>query len=378
LTQSRCSYVSNTGIEYLEGRTLFASFSPVDVVGLVRAINAANLSPGADTITLRAGATYSLHAVDHTDTIGPTGLPAIKAGGITIVGNGAIIERSAAANTPAFRLLQVTTGAKLTLQNLTLQGGMAIGDVFGFAPTLTTPFVPAPAQGGAIFSRGTLTMNTVIVRKNTAMAADAVLFYGPRVLGPTAAEGGGVYSTGTITMTGCKIDHNSAIGGRGIDAYDFPSPYDNAGGRNFRHGGSLGSNGSGGGIYIANGQASLTSTTFTANIARGGNGGAGYAFNGGLPSGGGGSGFGGGLYAAVGTITLHSVSASGNLASGGAAGVSFVNKYNGVAGQGKGGGFYFSARAHALLDPFTIQNVTANSASSSAKDIFGLYTRQVV
>ena len=43
---------------------------------------------------------------------------------MTIVGNGDTIERSTAASTPDFRLLDVARGGSLTLENLTLQGGM--------------------------------------------------------------------------------------------------------------------------------------------------------------------------------------------------------------------------------------------------------------
>src|SRR5262245_5229420 len=102
-TRRRCGPTS--GLETLEGRTLFASYNASTVADLITAINAANASTGADTITLSAGKTFSLTAVDH-NTNGATGLPAIVAGGgpLTILGNGDTIERSAAAGTPGFRL----------------------------------------------------------------------------------------------------------------------------------------------------------------------------------------------------------------------------------------------------------------------------------
>ena len=73
-------------IEQLESRTLFASYSASTATQLIAAINSANSSGAADTITLAAGATFSLTAVDNS-TSGATGLPQI-AGGIYI-GSGA-------------------------------------------------------------------------------------------------------------------------------------------------------------------------------------------------------------------------------------------------------------------------------------------------
>ena len=60
---------------------------------------------------------------------GNTGLPVIAAkDNLTILGNGDTIERSTATGTPDFRLLRVASGGSLTLENLTLQGGMIEGD----------------------------------------------------------------------------------------------------------------------------------------------------------------------------------------------------------------------------------------------------------
>src|SRR3954466_14476760 len=82
-------------IESLESRTLFASYTAASATDLIVQINAANLTPEADTIALAAGNNFSLTAVDNTAN-GPTGLPVIAAGGgaLTIVGNGNTVERS--------------------------------------------------------------------------------------------------------------------------------------------------------------------------------------------------------------------------------------------------------------------------------------------
>ena len=72
---------------------------------------------------------------------------------LTIVGNGATIERSTAQGTPAFRLFAVDSGASLTLKNLTLSNGLAQGS--GTA-----------AEGGAVYTSGTLTLRGVHVAGN--------------------------------------------------------------------------------------------------------------------------------------------------------------------------------------------------------------------
>lgn len=120
---------------------------------------------GRVMIALAAGARYTLSEWG-TTLYGPTGLPAIGAAtegpfattalsDIVIEGNGAVIARSAAANTPAFRLFAVAgtivdqdgvgvqaretnplltpapghllSAGRLTLRNVTLQGGFAKG-----------------------------------------------------------------------------------------------------------------------------------------------------------------------------------------------------------------------------------------------------------
>src|SRR5215213_9095797 len=105
-------------IERLESRTLFASYSASTVTQLIAAINSANSSGAADTITLAAGATFTFTTASDT-THNATGLPRITdAGGLTIVGNGATLDRIA---TFGCRYFDVAPGASLTLGNLTMQ-----------------------------------------------------------------------------------------------------------------------------------------------------------------------------------------------------------------------------------------------------------------
>ena len=222
-------------LERLEDRTLLSGLSLIaaSVSDLIADINAANLAGGANTITLKKN-NYVLTAVNNS-TDGATGLPVIAASdNLTIVGKGAAIEPCMKKGTPAFRLFDVAAGASLTLQNLTLQGGLAV-------------------QGGAIYNQGALTLNGAIVQNNIAQS------------------GGGIYSSGGLTLEGgTTIRNNKALG--------YNTVFDYAGGSAL-----------GGGLCVSGGTAALTNVTLSSNTAQGGNGGYGYLYTNG---GAGGSGLG--------------------------------------------------------------------------------------
>ena len=89
---------------------------------LITAIQNANAAGVATTITLAANTTFDFASSDNA-TDGSNALPVIT-GNITIIGNGDTLERS---GTAAFRLFDVASGGSLTLENLTLPGGMPQG-----------------------------------------------------------------------------------------------------------------------------------------------------------------------------------------------------------------------------------------------------------
>jgi hypothetical protein len=262
-------------LQQLEVRTLPSSFTAVTVSDLIADINAANETPEADTITLAAGATFSLTEINNS-THGPTGLPVIAAGeDLTIIGNGDVIERSAAAGTPAFRLFDVAAGASLRLENATLQGGLATATTYSYS-------IPLPARGGAILNMGALTVNSVTVQNNTAKGSDSIYFYS--YTGGFGAAGGGIYSAGSLTMTGCTIQNNAAIGGQGHEKYLAYHEYYKW------HQATDGGDAFGGGLYVGGGTATITNTSITKNAALGGEGGKGGGKQG--------DGDGGGIYVA--------------------------------------------------------------------------------
>src|SRR5262249_44302806 len=150
---------------------------------------------------------------------------------LNLVGSGDTIERSTASGTAAFRLFDVASGGSLTLNDLTLQGGLASGN-------------GVSAEGGALYYQGTLTLSRVILQNNIAHGSQS------------QAAGGGIYSAGSLTLQGCTIQNNQAIGGRYL----------------------YGLAGLGGGLYVAGGTASLTNVTLYSNSAQGGAGADGFRF----------------------------------------------------------------------------------------------------
>lgn len=247
-------------VETLEDRSVPASFSAATVPELIAAIDATNLTAEADTISLAAGARYTLTAPNNA-TLGANGLPVITAGAdLTILGNGSIIERSTASGTPSFRLFSVAAGALLTLENQTLQGGVGV------------------RQGGAILNEGALTLRGVTVQNNRALGASGINFIGHYVY--AHGVGGGIYSSGSLTLESSTVKNNQAIGGTGGIVID--------GGDVF---GFDGGHGLGGGVYVAGGTVTLRDSRVTDNVAQGAAGGGSGRFRGNR-----GQGIGGGLY----------------------------------------------------------------------------------
>jgi hypothetical protein len=326
-----------------------AMFNANNVAELISAINSANQNAEPDSIALATGTTFTL-TLANTSTNGPTGLPVISASeSLSIFGNGSIIERSAAAETPAFRLFDVAVGAALTLENLTLQGGHLYG-----SQVLTGE---ASAKGGAIYNQGDLVMHNVTVEGNTALGHIGTYSRG------FSAAGGGVYSSGSFAMRGGAIQNNLAQGGLGGHSFV---------GRDGATPGGPGGHGWGGGLYVAGGTATLNEVALSYNTAQGGAGRSGvtYISRGqriATPGGRGGDGSGGGLFAADGAITLHDGVVAGNTASGGTGGAGGFGPPPGAgggAGLARGGGLYIEVASSTRLDEGAFAHVANNLPSN--------------
>jgi hypothetical protein len=222
-----------------------ASYTAASVADLIADINAANLAGGSNTITLAAGATFTLAAA--ADKSGD-GLPMIAANdNLSFLGNNDTIQRKPT-STAAFRLFEVSAGASLTLANLTLQGGLA-------------------GEGGGIYSSGSLTLTGCTVQNNQAIGAD-----GDRGGPGGAGLGGGIYvAGGTANLTNVTLSGNTAQGGNGSN--DRVAVINLRGGYPYR-GPGAGGDGLGGGIYVGDG-GSLTMhlCSVSGNTATGGSGG---------------------------------------------------------------------------------------------------------
>jgi len=174
-----------------------------NVTELIDGIDKANdeaCFPGQDTLNLST-TTFTLTTVNNT-LDGDNGLPAITSN-IIINGSSSTIERGGA---PNFRLLRVTSGGTLTLNNLTLQGGdPGVGN-----------------RGGALYNEGGVTLNSVTVQSNSGEVAGAVdnrvgasLAVNFSTLSgnaATAGGGGAIFNLATLTVDHSTIAGNTATG----------------------------------------------------------------------------------------------------------------------------------------------------------------------
>ncbi|MGO9606872.1 MAG: choice-of-anchor Q domain-containing protein [Candidatus Binataceae bacterium] len=183
--------------------------------------------------------------------------PTSSSSGITIDGSSSV------------QIMQINSGANVTLQFLALQNGRQAG-------------LPGPdgasGEGGAIFNSGTLTIANCTLSNNQAIGGDSIETGG----GGGAGLGGAIFNLGTLTITGSTLSSNQATGGAGS-------------------GGGGGASGEGGAIF-ASGTVTVTNITFSGNLATGGAG---------SPVG---QGTGGAIFVGEGTLTSTNATFSDNRA----------------------------------------------------------------
>jgi hypothetical protein len=126
------------------------------------------LGGGPDRIVLPKNTTIRLRSPNNA-VFGPTGLPVIDSA-ITIIGNGSTIKREPTA--PEFRIFAVAATGRLTLQNTTVSGGVAVGRMGSYSYS----------QGGAIYSiGGSVTLiNSTISGNRTSQYGGGVYMRGGR------------------------------------------------------------------------------------------------------------------------------------------------------------------------------------------------------
>ena len=164
-----------------------------DVPALKQAIATANGNNEDDVIELATRGRYVLSSIDN-NAAGENGLPIITPDGghkLTLHGNGATIERSAAEDTPFFRIFYIARGADVTMYGLTISNGVGPYDGGG--------------GGGAIANfAGTVALKDCAITGNRSV-------YG----------GGGIMNNGSegaarLNVTNCYFQGNSGTEGGAI------------------------------------------------------------------------------------------------------------------------------------------------------------------
>jgi hypothetical protein len=360
---------------------------------------------GANTIVLGVG-TYELGGNFASPTpliAGFTLNIASNVTDLTIVGTGeprTTIDATQLANRP----FTIASGANVTIENLTINGGHAPAGSSGAAGTAGTGVGAtggAGANGGAVLNAGTLSLQNVAITNSVAGAGGAG-GAGAGVTGATGAtgatgttgfsggpggsggSGGGIYNTGTLTLTGATLANDTSgaggTGGAGTGVQAPPSLAASGG-----PGGAGGSAGTGGGLADAGGTVTVTDSTLRADSggvggtggtggAGGGGGGGGLAGVGTATSGiggtGGPGGAGGGLAASGDQLNIvNSTFASNSTGAGGTGGASGSGPFalaGGIGGDGgDGGAVALGAGAGTSLQSVTIAGNTVGQGGAA-------------
>ncbi len=269
-----------------------ATFRAATPDELITAIAAANSTPAPDTIELTAGATYTFTSVDNC-WYGPNALPPI-ASPITIEGHGATLAIDVPVRLRFFYIGADPTSprtlgyhspgaGRLTLRYLTLTGGKARGGD-------SNPGGGGAGMGGAIFNQGTLLLDSVTLRNNTATGGTGGTGASEQIGGGGMGEDGSLYSGGGF---GGAVSPPGALGGGAGGAFGFGgSTYGGGGGFRLTDTG-LGT-GPGGGVRDGLGGISSAGDSSGAGSGGGRGGGVGGGGHDGIGLDGGGGGFGGG------------------------------------------------------------------------------------
>jgi hypothetical protein len=251
-------------VDVLEDRTLPSTLTVMNLndsgSGSLRAaIIAANAHSG-DTIQFANG----LHG---TLTLTSGELPIIA--NVTINGPGA--NKLSISGNHASRIFEIAAGLTVSVNNLTITHGYAL------------------EEGGGVLNDGSnLTLAADVLLQNVAIGSATNDFNG-------GAYGGALFSEGgTLEITGCQICNNQALGGASAVGLAI-----------------------GGGLNIAAGNATVSDSTISGNLARG------------ADNSSDGIGEGGGIDLSAGTLAVNHTTIASNLAVGGA---------NSAFASGEGGG----------------------------------------
>jgi hypothetical protein len=300
----RSRLLSPRPFDVLEGRTLLSTFTVNDLAdsgpgSLRAAVAAADVTAGADLITFAP----KLHGTI-TLTSGPLDLSAVPAS-LTIEGP-AENELTLSGNN-ASRVFDISTGATVAIDNLTITDGKVVAD----------------NGGGILVQTGaTLALEQVVVTGNSAYA-DARGNFG---------SGGGIENDGSLTVTQSIFTSNLASGGSFTDpitegsaggAIDSQGPSLTVTGSAFSSNHAVGpttgtGEGNGGAINTSS-TATITGSSFSGNLAFG------RTSNGGAIS------AGENELIAVPSMAINTCTFTGNVARGADGANDFTEKFGGQA-----------------------------------------------
>ncbi|MEW6306850.1 MAG: choice-of-anchor Q domain-containing protein, partial [Verrucomicrobiota bacterium] len=200
------------------------AISPSDgLMTLPEAVMIANVAVGAQEIVFApslAGQTIRLNRVAD-DSFGPAALHIVS----ELILDGFVgVVIATDDNAAPMRLFTVAPGASLTLNNITLSGGVAVGSA------------ALEGRGGVVYNRGALRIDGATLLNNRAR--------GDSTGASGAAKGGGVFNdfTGTVNIVNSTFSGNTAAGGVAF----------------------------GGALYNRGGAVTITNSTFADNQVTGG------------------------------------------------------------------------------------------------------------
>jgi Bacterial Ig-like domain (group 3)/IPT/TIG domain len=355
-------------------------YNPAEAGTLGYAIAQSNSANANSTITfdLPANSTISLTAgdVDARSTYGPTAY--------VISGNGALITIDGSGSPGltidgggAIRLFAVISTAALTLDDLTVSGGLAQGAAGGDSDSGGGGGGGAGMGGAVYVDGGSFTAEGVTFTNDEALGGSGGNATGGNAIGGTGGVGGGGGGGGL----GGAGQSGAAGGMGGINGGgQGGSAAVNNGDGEYGGNGGFGAGGGGGGSGTHRGGGG-------GNGGFGGGGGGGGAHSGfqgyggggdsivggyGTRGGGGGTGLGGGIFSNGGSLTLVNDTFTGDTADGGAGGTGPASGDQGSSGGG-GGGAVFTLNGSLSATFVTFSSNTAEDGDGNANDGTDVY-----
>ena len=206
-----------------------------DGISLREAIQAANNTSGADTITFTGSGTYQLTITGTNENAAVRGDLDIT-DDLTLTGNGAtstIIDGNG-----ADRVLHIRNSATATISGITIQNGISSGSggagvrieassTLNLSDATVTNNNGTGGDGGAFHVHGTLNLDRVLVSNNSADLAGGIYYHGAdggsltnvTISGNTATgNGGGLWTDTAISVKNSTITLNNGTNGGGIFA----------------------------------------------------------------------------------------------------------------------------------------------------------------